>query len=167
MFLALSLALSLGSAALAAPVDFTGRWRLDLAASTDVAPLLEAQGRPWIERKLSRSFVVKQDIAQADDVLEISMNLVIRDYHETNLVDGVERPDTQPSGEPMWVTHWWEDDAQQTRVRMPLPDGHQAELHVTRTLEDDGQTMRRAIRLQVDDGRQFQADRVFRRLDQP
>jgi hypothetical protein len=145
--------------------DFTGTWGLDLDASDPLDPLLEVQGRSWIERKVARSMKVTQKIQQAGATITISVESVLRTkVDEFTIGSPWEKRDTDELGRVRQRTEWSPDGKRLVvRNEAKLKDGTEGELRVSRWLEDDARTMIQLLELVLKDGRQLKARRVFRR----
>ena len=163
LLLPLAFSLALSRAALAAPVDLSGTWVLDKAASGDLDPLLQARGASWLERQAAQGLKVTQVIRQDGDTLVIDIDTNAKDSQETVKVDGVARPQPTPRGDVAQVTHRWEGDAW-VHESVLVDDAGQA-LRVTQThrLSADGATLTTRIRLVRGADAPVTVDRVYRR----
>lgn len=163
--LAVSLALALfhSTAALAAPVDLSGTWVLDTAASGDLDPLLTARGASWMERKAVKGMSVTQTITQTGDTLRIEVDTSLKDSEQTVQVDGVAREQATPKGDLATVTHRWDGAAWVSQSVARAPSGEA--VHITRTtrVSADGATLTTHIRFVRGDQAPVEVSRVFRR----
>lgn len=151
-------------AAPAPKADFTGTWKLDLAASDPLDEMLAAQGASWVERKAAGSFQVTQKVANKADGLEVCVESSLGT--KCNLVKaggGWEDKETD-KGKVRARTDWSEDGkALVTTSEVTLKDKKPALMVVTRTLEDESKTTVQTIELKVKDGKSYKVRRVLRR----
>ena len=151
------------AAAAAGKTDFTGTWKLDLAASDSLDEMLAAQGASWVERKAAGSIVVTQKVAHRPEGIEVCVESSFK--HACNLVKigaGWEEK-SGDKGKAKSRTDWSPDGkAVITTSEISLQDGKSAQLVVTRTLEDEGKTTVQLIELKIKDGKSCKARRVLR-----
>lgn len=147
----------------AAPVDLSGTWILDRAASSDLDPLLEARGLSWVERKAAAGLEVTKTIQQDGDTLQIETVSKVKTQSETAQVDGQSRPVTTPKGETVQVTHRWEGTHHVVDSVMTNAKGQAVHITSTDMLSADGKTLTTRIQFQQGSSPPISVDRVFRR----
>lgn len=160
-----ALALALCAAAPAHP-DFTGTWKLDLAASDPLDDLLDAQGAPWVAKKAAKTLVVTQKVALKPEGLEVCAESSLRSKCTIAKIGaGWEDRETE-QGKGRARTDWSADGtALITVTEAKLKDGTPVELRMTRTLEDAGKTTVQLLELKAKDGKAHKARRVLRKQD--
>ncbi len=158
-WLLLGLLMVLPCFAVAAPIDLSGTWALDLEASDSLDPLMKARGMGWMKRKLAANMEVTQVIVQQGDTLEVQLLSAVRTESMTLHVDGKTREETTSEG-PSQVSHRWSGDALETRSEA-VRDGVSTTARIVRTVEDGGKTMRQRMEVRID-GVEFVVNRVFR-----
>ncbi|HEY3448920.1 MAG TPA: hypothetical protein VGK67_21345 [Myxococcales bacterium] len=148
----------------ASKVDFSGTWKLDLAASDPLDDLLAAQGASWIERKAAGSFVVTQKVSNKPEGLEVCVESSLGT--KCNLVkagQGWEEKETE-KGKVRGRADWSEDGkALVVTTELTLKDKKPAQMIVTRSLEDEGKTTVQTLELKIKDGKAYKARRILRR----
>lgn len=161
--IALTLALAAPTTSLAAPVDLSGTWVLDLAASDSIEPMLKAQGVSYMKRKAAASMEVTQTIVQTGDTLSVDVDTSHKDTKTTVKVDGVTREVTTASGEKTQVTNLWKAATWVSTTVMPEHDGGPMTLTRTHALADAGKTLKQRIELKPAQGQAMVVTRLYRR----
>ena len=161
--LCLTLALALARPALAAPVDLSGTWVLDLKASGDLDPILEVSGASWLERQAAKGLSVTRIIQQDGDTLRIEIDTSAKDAQETVTVDGVARQRTTERGKAATVTHRWKGASWVSESVGAGEAGQAVRVTQTNTLSADGATLTTRIRLVRGEEAPIVVDRVYRR----
>jgi hypothetical protein len=162
-FVAFALMLATLSSAFAAPVDLSGTWVLDRAASGDLDPLLKARGASWFERKAVASMDLTKKISQSGDTLTVEVITKAKSGSETVQVDGQARQKVTKDGHQATVTHTWEDRGWvSTSVVTPQP-GVTVTATQTHSLSPDGATLTQQIRFVKGSDAPIEVDRIFRR----
>lgn len=148
----------------AAKADFSGTWKLDLAASDSLDEMLAAQGASWVERKAAGSVVVTQKVTPAPDGFEVCVETPVKNKCNPVRIGGGWEEKESEKGKVRSRTDWSADGkAVVTISEITLPDGKAARLDVTRTLEDGGKTTVQVIELKIKDGKAYKARRVLRK----
>ncbi len=158
-----ALALFQTTAALAAPVDLSGTWVLDKAASGDLDPLLTARGASWMERKAVKGMSVTQTIAQTGDTLHIEVDTSLKDSEQTVQVDGVAREQVTPKGDLATGTHRWDGAAWVSQSVARATSGETVSITRATRVSADGATLTTHIRLARGDQAPVELSRVYRR----
>lgn len=156
---ALLFALLLPLHALAA--GLSGTWTLDKAASSDITPLLAAEGASAIERGLVARMSVTQVIDDTGDRIHLELQSALRNKSMDLVLDGVERTEPGDHG-PTQATHVRGPDGVVTStLRFEARVGAPAVLVIRREVQGDA--LRQQLTLTIEGQPPVQALRVFRR----
>lgn len=145
-----------------APVDFTGTWVLDLAASDSVDALLAETGASWLERQAAGTMPVTQVISQSPATITIMVDSSLIDRTETLSFTGPQSS-TSRTGDAVVTRTSWDGAVLVTTAVMTTPTGEVRELRIRRQLSDGGRTLRQELALQKPGAKPIKAERVFRR----
>ncbi len=162
----LGMGLSTGGTALAGDhPDFSGVWLMDLddPDSAPMAPILEAQGASWIERKAVDSVAVKQTITQTKDAITILAESTFRTTTEVIKLDGsVDERETERLGK-VRAHSFWDKDGKTvvTEMHYKTADGKNAVWSTRRYLVDNGKKIRVDHLLEFEDGRKIRGTRIL------
>ena len=141
-------------AALAA--DFSGQWALDQDASTDIGPLLRAQGISWAEAKLADTVAITQHVEQSDDAVALRIETTFMSRENVIRPDDVWRDvETQRNGVCPARAYW---DGETLVTEQRIPSG----LFSTRR-DLDGDVTTLTIRLETDE-KKYEAVRILNRI---
>ncbi len=165
LILAVGICLIGGGASAEEHPDFSGVWLMDLndPDSSPMAPLLEAQGASWMERRAADSVAVKQTISQTEDAITIKAESSLRTNTEVIRLDGtVEERVTDRLGKVQARSYWAKDGKTVvTEMRYKTADGKDAVWSTRRYLIDGGKKIRVDHLLEFADGRKIRATRIL------
>lgn len=149
--------------AFAQPPDLSGTWVLDAEASESMAPILAAQGVPWIARKVAEDLDTPHAIQQDATSLTITFDNLAGSHVQVLRFDGQPHTTVNPAGLATTFASSWSDG--QLRSEGPVLDGGEqvATLVEVRTLTADGDTLHLDVTLTGVDGTSRTARRVFTR----
>jgi hypothetical protein len=150
------------------PVDFTGKWKLDRAASDPMREMLKAQGYNAFEVGILERVPVTQIMTQKPGGLSIEVRSTIIRTSEQIYFDGQSRPDNNNVLGPLVRVSRWSADGRQllTTIRYNAKCGLGAEMTVVRSVAGaERSRMLQETSVRLADGREFKARQVFVRLD--
>ncbi len=142
--------------------DFTGTWQLDRKASDSVDPILKAQGVGWLKRRIIGGLDMTQRIQQSGSTIDVVMETSAKTETHHWIVDGKPHVRTLDDGREATSVHHFEGPGLVTTTTGISEGGDPYTLHTTRTLADDGQTMKVALVCTIG-GATLKATRLFRR----
>jgi len=146
--------------------DFTGTWKLDLAASDSLDEMLKAQGASWLERKAAGSVVVTQKLKQKGaDEYEVCMETSLgKNCNDLKIGVGWEEK-ANDKGKARARTDWSADGKALVTLTetTPAKEASPIEFRMTRTLQDDGKTTVQLLELKGKDGKLCKARRILRK----
>jgi len=123
--------------------DLSGKWVLDLHASSSSDPMLKRLGVPWIERKLAASIKLESTYTQSPSLLTIRTHGPA--FSRTELIRLDNKPETKTEALTGLYTiriRWSPDGTQLvSTISFRTKDGHDAQLIVVRQLGDAGKTL--------------------------
>ena len=146
--------------------DFTGTWKLDLAASDSLDEMLKAQDAPWFARKAAGTVVVTQKIKQkAPEALEVCVETPVATNCDVLKIGAGWEEKKSDKGKVRVRTEWSADGQALVTFTETTPAKEQTpiELRLTRTLQDDGKTTVQLLELKGKDGKLFKARRILRK----
>lgn len=149
--------------AFAAPVDLSGTWVLDKAASDNIDPILQAGGASWVERQAAKNLKITRTIRQEGDTLHIAVDSSVKDSQETVTVDGVARPGTTDRGELATVTNRWDGEAWVSESVVTHDNAPTVRVTQKSSLSADGSTLTTSVQFVRGDEAPIVVDRVYRR----
>jgi len=123
--------------------DFSGKWVLDLHASTSSDPMLKRLGVPWIERKVATAIKLESTYTQSPSLLTIHSHGPA--FSRTELIRLDDKPETRTEAltGPYTIRSRWSAHGTQlvSTISFRTKDGHDAQLIVVRQLADAGKTL--------------------------
>ena len=143
----------LGSALAA---DFSGSWQLDQDASTDIGPLLRAQGIGWAEAKLADSIDITQHVTQSDSEIALTIESSFMTRHSVIVPDEAWKSIETPKNGTVEARAYWDGEVLVTEQRNP-----QGLFSTRRAVEGDVTTL--TIRLETSE-ETYEAVRILNRL---
>ncbi len=145
--------------------DFSGVWSLDPKASDSLDEIMTALGRSFLERKVVARMKVTQTITQNENVLQVDIDSSLKDGSETLKLDGSPTTITNDQGHQVSTSTSWSADglALITTSEAVMANGNKGKWVVTRTLLDQGRTLRQRLELHLADGRVLAANRILRK----
>lgn len=144
--------------------NFSGVWDLDLTASDPIDEILKAQGKSRFERRVAKSMAVTQSIMQTGDTMSVHIKSIAMDNTQNFPLDNQWRlVDTPKMGKVNMKNYWLEKEFSIATEMQIKANKKPALMRATRKLTDNGNTMILEILLILQDGRQYRANRVFRR----
>ena len=120
--------------------QFAGTWELDIKASTDPTPLLEAAGASFMVRQVGPRVGMTQEITQYTDRLEVARKALIFTEDITLFYDGRNSPSKDLNGNPVTMTSGWnvEKTTLVTVVPTKLDDDSMGVMTGQRYIDDKG-----------------------------
>lgn len=144
---------------------FSGVWNLDLSASDPIDEILKAQGKSRFERRVAKSMSVTQSIIQTSDTMSVHIKSIAMDNTQNFPLDNQWRfVDTPKMGKVNMKNYWLEKGFAIATEMQIQANKKPALMRAIRTLTDNGTTMVLEILLILENGKQYQADRVFRKV---
>jgi hypothetical protein len=166
----LSLMVAIGGNSLQAAdhPNFSGIWTLELNApeTTSLEAMLEAQGVPWIKRKVMNTMPLTQVITQTDKTLTIKIETTMGIYTQIMTLDGnTEIRDMglnigKAASRSFWDKH---GTVIVNVIKYATPDDQKAEWTTRRYLQDKGRTLIVDHSLTLNDGWKLTGKRVLRK----
>lgn len=150
------------------PVNFTGTWKLDRAASDPMREMLKAQGYNALEVSILERVPVTQVMTPTPDGLAIEIRSTIIRTSELLHFDGQARSEKNSVLGPVVRLSRWLPDGRHllTLTRYHAKCGLAAEMTVTRTIAGTERSrLMQETSVRLADGREFKARQVFIRQD--
>eukprot|EP00744_Colponema_vietnamica_P007437 GILI01010703.1.p1 GENE.GILI01010703.1~~GILI01010703.1.p1 ORF type:complete len:152 (+),score=38.98 GILI01010703.1:86-541(+) len=140
-------------------------WELDKKKSESIEPLLKVLGVSWVVRKAAALAVPKQTFTV--DMAANTLTLTVHGQETTvYILDGGER--VMPSNNDPNVTFVVRAFPEGSAFKLIRVLAGKGTITETRTLEEDGQTLRTLIEFSSENGSEsFAILRIFKRIDRP
>ena len=146
-------------------VNFSGKWTLDHAASSDPTEQLTALGVPWLARKAIAAASRTLEIEQVEWSWRELVSTSIITKETTFSIDGAEHQEVSPIDKSVvsMCTMVEEEGMCIVTRNEYLKQGHSAEIR--RWLEDDGMTYHVENTLEMAGGKVITVNNYFRKTD--
>jgi hypothetical protein len=123
--------------------DFSGKWVLDLGASSSPHAMLKRLGASWAERRFGGSLEMQATYNQTPQLLTIDRRGFGFQKTDVLRLDGT--PETQDDSllERYTIRTFWSEDGTQltSDISFRTKDSRDAEMIVVRKLSDEGKTL--------------------------
>jgi hypothetical protein len=124
-------------------LDFSGKWDLDLRASSSPHAMLQRLGASWVERKFGGSIQMEATYTQTPQSLTVDRRGF--GFQKTDVIRIDNKPEIQKDsllGRYTVRTHWSESGAQLiSDISFRTKDSRDAQMTVIRELADGGKTL--------------------------
>lgn len=124
-------------------VDFSGKWVLDLRASSSPHAMLKRLGASWVEREFGGSVQMEAIYTQTPQLLTVDRQFF--GFRKTDLIPLDNKPEIQQNsllGRYTIRTHWSESGTQLiSDISFRTKDSREAQMTVVRELADGGETL--------------------------
>jgi len=151
-------------------VDFSGKWVLDLRASSSPHAMLTRLGASWVERRFGDSLEMSAIYTQTPQSLTVDYQGL--GFQKTDVI----RPDNEPEiqedsllGRYAIRTYWSEDGTQLiSDISFRTKDSRDAQMTVVREVADGGKTLIWSSRMKIaGESRTWTIRRVWRKRESP
>jgi hypothetical protein len=123
--------------------DFSGKWVLDLRASSSPHAMLQRLGASWVERRFGSSLQMEANYTQTQQSLTVDREGL--GFQKTEVIRTDNKPEIQEDsllGRYTIRTHWSESGAQLiSDISFRTKDSRDAQMTVVRELADGGNTL--------------------------
>jgi hypothetical protein len=139
--------------------DFRGDWKIDLAASESLAPILRAKGKSALESLMVSKAPITHVIRGDERRMTITVRTPVFEQTEQLLLDGTPTEVKDPEGKPVMAVTRWSDDG---LALITVTRGDAETLTFTRSLDPDRRTMYLDMEYRPANGMPIAVRRVFR-----
>ena len=151
-------------------VDFSGRWVLDLRASSSPHAMLQRLGASWVERQFGGSLQMEANYTQTPQSLTVDRQGL--GFQKTDVIRTDNVPETEEDsllGRYTIRTHWSESGTQLiSDISFRTKDSRDAQMTVVRELADGGKTLVWRSTLKIaGESRNWELRRVWRKPGSP
>jgi len=136
--------------------DFSGSWQLDQDASTDIGPLLRAQGIGWAESKIADTIEITQHVTQTEASVALTITSSFMTRESVIVPDDVWKSIETPKNGTVEARAYWDGEVLVTEQKNP-----QGLFSTRRAVDGDVTTL--TIRLETS-GETYEAVRVLNRI---
>ena len=123
--------------------DFSGKWVLDLRASSSPHAMLQRLGASWVERRFGSSLQMEANYTQTPQSLTVDRQGL--GFQKTEVIRTDDKPEIQEDsllGRYTIRTRWSESGAQLiSDISFRTKDSRDAQMTVVRELADGGKTL--------------------------
>jgi hypothetical protein len=144
--------------------DFRGEWKIDLASSESLAPILRAKGKSAVEVAVLSRVPITHIITGDHRQMTVRVKTPLFDRTEVLPLDGTLTHVADPEGNPAEATTRWSEDGQSIVTVTEQPS---LRVTITRSLDPDRRTMYLDLKYHFSKQDPICVRRVFRLIGLP